>query len=50
MPLAEAVRDATARQKVETLYTESNTLKALFAGPLPQSLDIPLGFNSLDGD
>jgi predicted lipoprotein len=50
MPLAQAVNDAAGRAALESLRAEANKLKALFAGPVPQSLKLPLGFNSLDGD
>jgi predicted lipoprotein len=49
-PLAQTVEDPTVRGRAETLHTEVSALAALFAGPLPQALDLPLGFNSLDGD
>jgi len=50
MPLARAVNDAAGRAALESLRAEANKLKALFANPVPQSLNLPLGFNSLDGD
>ena len=50
MPLSKAVSDPDARAMVVTLHGEARKLKALFRGPLPQSLYLPLGFNSLDGD
>lgn len=49
-PLFLAVADAGERQKVETLLVAVKHLKALLAGPLPDAVGIPLGFNSLDGD
>ncbi|MGD2118114.1 MAG: imelysin family protein [Chromatiales bacterium] len=45
-----AVNDETARQQVESLQSSAAKLKALLAGPLPDAIGIPLGFNSLDGD
>ena len=50
VPLYEAVTDAKNRPKVEKLLAETTKLMDLIAGPLSKAIDIPLGFNSLDGD
>jgi predicted lipoprotein len=50
IPLAQAVEEPTGRGRVEAARTEITALAALFSGPLPQALNLPLGFNSLDGD
>lgn len=49
-PLHSAVQDPTARPAVEKLRREAARLKNLIGGELPAALDLPLGFNSLDGD
>ncbi|MEE4379876.1 MAG: imelysin family protein [Candidatus Competibacteraceae bacterium] len=49
-PLHEAVTKPEARQTVMDLRTQISQLQGLFAGPVPQALDLSLGFNSLDGD
>ena len=50
MPLEEAVQDRTARAALETLGAEVIALKQLLMQRLPAALDLPLGFNALDGD
>lgn len=50
LPLDQAVGNPDARNTVAQLRATLSRLKALVAGPLSQQLDIPLGFNSLDGD
>lgn len=49
-PLERAVQDKSARPTVERLAAASLTLKRLLVQRLPQALDIPVGFNALDGD
>jgi predicted lipoprotein len=49
-PLHEAVTNPAARQATLNLRTQISELQGLFAGPVPQALDLSLGFNSLDGD
>ncbi len=49
-PLAEAVAEPRARQKVEALRAVVSQLKADIAGRLAPALGLTLGFNSLDGD
>ena len=50
IPLHLAVKNPEARQAVVDLRTQISQLQELFAGPVPQTLDLSLGFNSLDGD
>lgn len=49
-PLETAVQDAGARRQAEALATELLALKKLLGDRLPPALDIPVGFNALDGD
>jgi len=49
-PLLEIGRDPAQRPALDRLLAKCRDLKALTGGALPQALDIPLGFNSLDGD
>jgi hypothetical protein len=49
-PLAEAVRDPGSRARLEALAATVAGLKGLVAGDLARTLELPLGFNSLDGD
>lgn len=48
--LEAAVENASSRPSVEALATEVLALKALLVQQLPPALDLPLGFNALDGD
>lgn len=48
--LESAVADRLQRQKVEGLRRDLQALKALLAEKLTAALDLPLGFNALDGD
>lgn len=50
MPLAQAVSDPAQRVLVERLQMELSTLRLLLARDLAGSLQLSLGFNSLDGD
>jgi hypothetical protein len=50
LPLSLAVRDPQERIKVKALRDQVSQLKALVGRQLSEALDLPLGFNSLDGD
>lgn len=50
LPLKEAVKDKQERVKLLQLAKETAALKQLLATRLTGALDIPLGFNALDGD
>ena len=50
VPLETAVQDAKVRPQVEALVAELLALKKLLGDRLPPALDIPVGFNALDGD
>lgn len=50
VPLETAVQDAKARPQAEALATELLALKKTLGERLPPVLDIPVGFNALDGD
>lgn len=49
-PLESAVEDKAGRLLAEKLATEVLALKKLLGDRLPPALDIPVGFNALDGD
>lgn len=49
-PLSEALKNENQRSALEQLVDELRQLQSLLAGPLSQTLKIPLGFNALDGD
>lgn len=49
-PLEEAVANRSERGRVETLAGKAAALKTLLVQRLPAVLDIPVGFNALDGD
>jgi predicted lipoprotein len=49
-PLAEAVSDTEQRPRVEALIKTLAGLKGTITGKLAPALEIPIGFNSLDGD
>ncbi len=49
-PLFEAIRDPLLRPQLITLRKKIAQLKQLCSAELPKALDLPLGFNSLDGD
>jgi len=49
-PLETAVQDAKARPQAEALAADLLALKKLLGDRLPPALDIPVGFNALDGD
>lgn len=50
MPLEEAIADPAERRKLMQLAREAGALKALLTQRLTTALDIPVGFNALDGD
>jgi predicted lipoprotein len=50
LPVEEAITDPARREPVQRLQKEAAALKALLAQRMPPALDIPLGFNALDGD
>jgi predicted lipoprotein len=50
LPLETAVQDAKTRPQAEALAAELLALKKLLGDRLPPALDIPVGFNALDGD
>lgn len=50
LPIAEAVSDATERDKLKQLKTQLASVNAIVGSELTQALGLPLGFNSLDGD
>lgn len=50
MPLSQAVKDPGERAKLVKLKTEASALKTILAQRLTVALQIPLGFNALDGD
>lgn len=50
MPLERAVLDAGARKAAEKLAADTQALKSLVMQRLPEALQIPVGFNALDGD
>jgi len=50
LPLETAVQDAKVRPQAEVLAAELLALKKLLGDRLPPALDIPVGFNALDGD
>lgn len=50
VPLEIAVQDRASRPQAEKLAAETLALKKLLMEKLPPALDIPVGFNALDGD
>jgi len=50
LPIFEAVKNPGQRKLLIQLRQQTAQLKQLFSVELPKALDIPLGFNSLDGD
>lgn len=50
VPLSAAVGDTDGRRALEALQADVIRLEQLISGPLSEALNIPLGFNSLDGD
>jgi predicted lipoprotein len=49
-PLESTVQDKVARPQAEALAAELLALKKLLGERLPPAIDIPVGFNALDGD
>jgi hypothetical protein len=50
LPLDQAVADAEQRKLVEAFAAQLVKLRDLLAGPVTTTLNIPVGFNALDGD
>ncbi|MGO1119048.1 imelysin family protein [Rhodovibrionaceae bacterium A322] len=50
LPLSRAVKDPDTRLQAEALRRETNALREVIAKDLSVALDLPLGFNALDGD
>ena len=50
LDLDAALADAAKRPMLDKLRADAATLKTLFAEELAPALDIPVGFNALDGD
>jgi uncharacterized protein len=50
LPLNEAVADPVQRKQVEAFAAQLVTLRDLLAGPVTTTLNLPIGFNALDGD
>lgn len=48
--LAEAVKSADQRKMVEDLIQQLGKIRDLLAGPVSTKLNLPIGFNALDGD
>ncbi len=49
-PLYKMLKNEKHRPEVEALLASIRQLQSLLMGDLPQALNIPLGFNALDGD
>ncbi|MCF7992821.1 MAG: imelysin family protein [Thiohalocapsa sp.] len=49
-PLPALVGDAEGRARAQHLLAETRALQVLIGTKLPEALNLPLGFNSLDGD
>jgi uncharacterized protein len=50
VPLSEAVADPVRRKSVEALAEHLAKIRDLIAGPVATKLNLPIGFNALDGD
>jgi uncharacterized protein len=50
MPLDKAVADPAQRKLVEAFAVQLVKIRDLLAGPVTTKLNIPVGFNALDGD
>jgi predicted lipoprotein len=50
LPLDQAVTDAGQRKQAEAFAVQLVKLRDLLAGPVTTTLNIPVGFNALDGD
>lgn len=49
-PLSDTLKDESQRPALEKLVATSRKLQSLLSTALPQAVEIPLGFNALDGD
>jgi predicted lipoprotein len=50
LPLDKAVTDPTQRKQAEALAEHMEKVRDLLAGPVATKLNLPIGFNALDGD
>jgi predicted lipoprotein len=50
LPLDKAVTDREPRESVERLINDLGQLRDILAGPVATKLNLPIGFNALDGD
>jgi len=50
LPLDKAVADSAQRKRVEAFAVQLVKLRDLLAGPVTTTLNLPVGFNALDGD
>jgi len=50
LPLDKAVADPAQRKQVEALAAQLIKMRDLLAGPVTTKLNLPIGFNALDGD
>jgi predicted lipoprotein len=50
LPLNKAVADAAQRKQVEALAKQLTKPRDQLAGPVATKLNLPIGFNALDGD
>ncbi|MBL9034344.1 MAG: imelysin family protein [Rhodospirillaceae bacterium] len=50
LPLGEAAADTAQRKEVTALAEQLLRLRDLLAGPIAADLNLPIGFNALDGD
>ncbi|MFN4310873.1 MAG: imelysin family protein [Ferrovibrio sp.] len=50
MPLERAIQEIEGRKHIEKLAADMLALKGLLMQRLPEALQIPVGFNALDGD
>ena len=50
LPLDQAAADAAQRKQVEAFAAQLVVLRDLLAGPVTTTLNLPIGFNALDGD
>jgi len=50
LPLDKAVADPAQRKQVEALAEQLEQTRDLLAGPVATKLNLPIGFNALDGD
>jgi hypothetical protein len=50
LPLDQAVADPAQRKQVEAFAAQLIKMRDLLAGPVTTTLNLPIGFNALDGD